>query len=337
MVIGCVFKNWLGDVVFLSPAIRVLRSNFPTATIVCFAPKRCADLLRANPYVDRVVVFDERQDQRGLWAKIRFIRGLRRFHFDQIYLFHRSLTRALIFFFSGARERIGYGVKGRGFLLTKSLAEPKEKLHAVDYALELLKRSDLKVYVDALYDFYFEGADLDKAKRLLLEHRLGNCPLVALNPGANWPPKRWPIQYFQKLARELIRRYGAEVIVTGGIEDKPLGEEVVSEFHDSRVVSLCGETKLGELGALFSLCSLVVSSDSGPLHIAGGVGTNVLGIFGPTDPALTGPRGRGKNIVLHHIPPRETVPWYGKKFPADWMQCISVEDVLKTIEQEKLL
>lgn len=337
MVIGCVFKNWLGDVIFLSPVLRVLRSNFPAATIVCLAPERCLDLLRTNPCVDRVMLFDERRAQRSIGAKIKLIRELRQLHFDQVYLFHRSFTRALIFFLAAARERIGYATKGRRFLLTTPVSEPEEKMHAVDYGLELLRRYGLRVHTDALYDFHFEKPDLERVKELLLEHQVGTRRLVAINPGANWPPKRWPLEYFEQLAKELVRRYDVQVVVSGSLEDKPLGARIVEGLHDGRIVSLCGETKLRELGALFSLCALVISSDSGPLHIAGGVGTNVLGIFGPTDPALTGPRGRGKNIVLHDVPHGEKVPWYGKHFPGDWMRRITLDDVLKTIEREKLL
>ncbi len=337
MVIGCVLKNWLGDVVFASPAIRVIRQNFPAAKIICFAPKRCKDVLASNPYVDQVIDLDERGEERGLFAKLRFIKHLRQLHIDQVYLFHRSFTRALLFFLGGVKARIGYATKGRSFLLTHPVSEPKEKLHSVDYGLELLKRAGLKVSTDALYEFYFEKPNLDKAKTLIQRNGLGRGRVVAVNPGSNWPPKRWPWQKFAELARELIKRYDVDIVIMGGKEDAELGSQITREANHPRIHMLCGETSLRELGALFSLCALVISSDSGPLHIAGGVGTSVLAIFGPTDPVLTGPRGRGKNVVIHYVLPGEKVPWTGFNFPKGWMDGVSVDEVMHTIEREKLL
>ncbi len=338
MVIGCVLKNWLGDVVFSSAAIRVIRQNFPTAKIVCMAPGRCLPILEANPNVDEVIPFDERSEQRGIIAKLKLIGQLRQFKFDHVYLFHRSFTRALMVWLSGAKQRIGYNTKGRGFLLTRSISEPKEKMHAVDWALELIRRSGLPVTTDALYDFYFTKEDLKKVKELLSKVGAGPGRLVALNPGANWFPKRWPVERFRDLAAELVRRYDVQVIVAGAQNDKALSDTIVAGARDPRVFSLAGQTQLRELGALFSLCSLVISSDSGPLHIAGGAGAHVLGMFGPTDPAITGPRGHGKNVVIHYVPEGEKVPWFGNRFPKNgWMEHISVEEVLKTIEREKLL
>jgi len=337
MVILCVLKNWLGDVIFSSPAIRTIRMNYPAAYIVCLAPKRCFDILKANPNIDEVISFDERNEQRSFIEKWKLIRKLRALKPDQAYLFHRSLTRAFLMFLSGAKERIGYAGR-RAFLLTKAIPEPKEKLHAVDYNLELLRRAGFQVMGDALYEFRFDKADSEHAKKILIEAKLGHERLVAIHPGANWPPKRWPSGHFRSLALELVRRYRISIVITGGENDRLIAEKIAADANHPNIMSLAGRTSLRELGALFSLCTLMISSDSGPLHIAGGVGTNVLGIFGPTDPVLTGPRGRGKNIVIHHVPKGFECPWFGDEFPkSGWMEHITVNEVLKTIECERLL
>ena len=337
MIIGCILKNWLGDVVFASAAIRAIKHNHPVSTIICFAPERCADILKVNPYVDRVITFDEKGPQKSLLSKIKFILEIRKLELDQIYIFHRSFTRALIAFLSGAKERIGYGTKGRSFLLTKAFTEPKEKVHSVDYFLNLVRLAGNETPSEGAYEFYFEKQNLDQVRSLLLKRGITSGRLVAIHPGANWEPKRWPLEYFSRLAHELAKQYNLRVAITGGRADLAIAEQIVSKARDARVISLCGEMNLCELGAFFSLCSLMISSDSGPLHIAGGVGTNVLGIFGPTDPAMTGPRGRGKNVVVKHVPDGEKVPWFGKKFPKSWMEEISVDQVFQTIQREKLL
>ncbi len=337
MVIICVLKNWLGDVIFTSPALRTIRMNYPAAQIICLAPKRCSDILRANPNVDEVISFDERSEQKSLSEKWKLILKLRRFKPDQVYLFHRSLTRAFLMFLTGAKERIGYAGK-RGFLLTKAVAEPKERMHAVDYNLELLRRAGFQVTGDALYEFRFDKKDLENAKRIITEAELGHERIIAIHPGANWPPKRWPIEHFRALSLELTRRYRVSVVITGGADDREAAEKIAADASHPNIRSLAGKTSLKELGALFSLCTLMISSDSGPLHIAGGVGTNVLGIFGPTNPALTGPRGRGKNVVIHYVPKGMKSPWFGDEFPqSGWMELITVNEVLQTIERERLL
>ena len=337
MIIGCFLKNWLGDVVFASAAIRAIKMNYPSAKIICFAPERCVDILKSNPYIDQIVSFDEKGKERGLWAKIRFIFKIRKLKLDQIYVFHRSFTRALIAFFSGAKVRIGYNTKNRGFLFTKTFPEPSGRVHSVDYFLNLIKLSGLQIPSVGFYEFYFEKQDLDKVRDVLLKRGIHSGRLVAIHPGANWTPKRWPSSHFSDLAREIAKRYDIYVVVTGGMDDLLLSKKIIEDARDPRVISLAGELELRELGALFSLCSLMISSDSGPLHIAGGVGTNVIGIFGPTDPVLTGPRGRGKNIVVQHVPEGEAIPWYGKIFPKNWMEQISADQILQKIEQEKLL
>ncbi len=101
------------------------------------------------------------------------------------------------------------------------------------------------------------------------------------------------------------------------------------------VVDLTGRTGLGEAAAIFKKASFVVSGDSGPMHIASGVGTRVLALFGPTDPVLTGPRGVGENAVLSHVPEGYSVPWYGENFPeGGWLAGIAPEKVLETLREK---
>ena len=151
--------------------------------------------------------------------------------------------------------------------------------------------------------------------------------LVALNPGGNRANKRWPAHRFAELADLLLERYGCSFIITGHRQDDALASDIMHAAKRAKPVSLCGDTHLGELGAVFSRCKLVISGDSGPLHIAAGVGTNVIALFGPTDPRLTGPIGRGKNIVIR-------ADGEGRE-PS--MLAIEPRRVLEVVEREGLL
>lgn len=330
-------KNWVGDVIFEMPAIRVVKENFPGAHLIAVTKPRCVEVLEANPYVDEVIPFDEKGKDQSLIAKLRFVLNLRRRRIDKAFLFHRSGTRARLAYLAGARERIGYDTKSRGALLTCRVPEPEGPIHDVQYFLDLLRAAGLKVDGDYQYEFYFTEADEVRAIQILNDHGLEPGNIVAVQPGANWAPKRWPVEYYRELVGKLIEKYSVQVVITGTSEDEPLAQVIRRGPDDQSVVSLCGKTKIRELGALFSKCQLLIANDSGPLHIGAGVGTNVIGIFGPTAPRETAPLGRGRNFLIHYAPEGVKLPWIGKYFPSPWMEHISVDQVLKVIEREELM
>lgn len=109
--------NWLGDVLFSTAAIRNVRYNFPGSFIACVIPFSCSQVLEGNPYLDEIIFFDEKKEEKNLFAKIKFIRFLKRKRFDMVFLLHGSFTRALICKLAGIEQRIGYDIKKRG--LTK--------------------------------------------------------------------------------------------------------------------------------------------------------------------------------------------------------------------------
>ena len=337
MRIAVFTKNWFGDVIFETPAIRVIKENIPNAHLVAITTPRCVDLLEVNPYVNEVIPFDEKGDERGLLAKLKFMRKLRAHQIDRAYLFHRSSTRARIAKWAGIRERIGYNTKGRDHLLTYAVPEPSGPIHDVQYFLDLLSASGLRVSGDYAYEFYFSKSDDERAESLLKEYGLDRNRLVAVNAGANWAPKRWPADFYRELVHQLIGEYGGQVALTGSCEDEPIARQIMGEENQLPIVSLCGKTSIRELGAFYSKCRLLISNDSGPLHVGAGVGINVVGIFGPTAPRETAPIGRGKNVLIHYAPEGVSLPWIGKHFPAPWMEHISVDDVFQTIRREHVL
>ena len=333
-------KNWLGDVIFETPAIRTIKENFPDCHLIAVTPRACVDILEPNPYVDEIIPFNDRKEEKGFVQKWRLIQKLRKYRIDKAYLFHRAQKHAWIASLAGAKERIGYSTKWRKYLLTRTIPEQEDFVHDVEYFLNLLRADGLKISGDYPYEFYFLPEDEQKANGLLKEHGLTSENLIAINPGANWAPKRWPIEYFGKLADRLMERYGVQVVVTGNSDDEPLAQKMLSNGRSNNpsVVSMCGKTTIRELGALFSKCRLVISNDTGPLHVAGGVGANVIGIFGPTQLKETAPLGRGRNVVIHYAPEGAKLPWVGEDFPfGQWMEHISVDDVLQVIEKERLL
>ena len=330
-------KNWLGDVLFEIPAIQAIRENFPGARMVALAPARCREILEAVPFLDEARVFDERASERSIFSKVQFIAWLRREKFDKVFLFHRSLTRAFLAWLGGIPARIGFETSKRKWLLTTSVPPPREALHQVDYFLVLLKWAGLKVRFGAEYSFFFRPEDEAKASQLLEMNGLKEKSFVALHIGANWEPKKWPAANFLKLAGLISQNFLCPVVLTGGSQEEPAAEEMVQKSNQVKLVSLCGKTSLGVLGALYQKAVFVVSSDSGPLHIASGVGTPVVALFGPTSPALTGPRGTGKKVVIQFVPEGAAVPWMKEELPrGGWMERICPEEVFEKIQLENL-
>ncbi|HXV28305.1 MAG TPA: lipopolysaccharide heptosyltransferase II [bacterium] len=327
-------KNWLGDILFQFPAIQAIHDAYPEAEIVCVAPERCHEILTAHPAVNRVISFDEKKGQRFFFSRVVFGLKLRREKWDKAYLLHRSRTRAFMAFLAGARERIGYAFRRKRFL-TKAIAEPAAPMHHVDYALNLIRTAGIPCPENAVYRFNVSEKARASARKLLEESHLQEKGFVCFHLGANWEPKRWPVKHFARLADLLHEKWQVPVVVTGAREDQPLVHELAESIQKARLISLAGRTGLSELAAVYAGSCCLVTGDSGPMHIASGVGTPVVALFGPTDPNLTGPRGAGDELVLQHIPVGYSVPWYGKKLPAEgWLSKIEPETVMTAIEKK---
>lgn len=326
--------NWLGDVLFSTAVIRNIRYNYPDSFIACAVPGRCRQVLEGNPYLDEIIIFDEKLSHKSMLSKLKFIHLLKSKGFSTVFLLHRSFSRALIVWFAGIRERIGYYTRKRGWLLTaKIMAPKKDSLHRADYYLELIKSSGLAVK-DKFSDFFIGKEDLKTVDDFLKEHDLGETDfLTGINAGGNWGPKRWQKEYFAELADKLIKNFGAKVIITGGLEDLELAKQIQGLMKE-KLIFACGAFSLKQSAALFKRLSIFITSDTGPLHIANAVGAKtIIALFGPTHPSITGPYPADNVIVLQKQ--------VGCKIPCYAVDCddnrcmkaISPEDVLEQVKR----
>ena len=334
MKILIVTKNWIGDVIFQSPAIQALRDHFPEAEITCMAPARCLEVLRTHPAIDRLIEFDARGTHRSLLSKLRFLLRLRKESWDRAYFFHRSKSRALLLLLAGVKERIGFGT-GRRILLTRAYPEPPAGLHHADTMLALLRQDGIPVPENSESRFYYSASARDSVLGLLRRHQLEEGQFVCFHLGANWEPKRWPVAHFAVLADLIKERFHYPVIVTGHTSDKPLWDAFKKEVSKARIISLVGQTTLEELAALFRCAAFLVTGDSGPMHIASAAGARIVALFGPTNPVLTGPRGIGESAILSFVPEGFKTPWYGSAMPAGgWLSNISPLAVMNAVTQK---
>ncbi|MEW6008710.1 MAG: lipopolysaccharide heptosyltransferase II [Candidatus Omnitrophota bacterium] len=325
--------NWLGDVLFSTPALKALRMANPNAFLAVIVHPRTKEILENNPNIDELIVFDERQKGSRLLGKLKFVSSLRKRNFDTVYLFHRSFTRSMLMALAKIPNRIGYKAKKRtALMLTKRIVLPKQNLHRVDYFLNILKNCGINCPTNE-YEFFLDSASRKKIAKFLEDQLITPTDFVViLNPGGNWDLKRWSPQQFSQLADELISEFKAKIILTGSAKDLSLARQIASGIKEKSIIT-CGNTSLKELGALIERGKLFISADSGPMHISVALGIPTIALFGPTSPEITGPIGRGKfKVVRKDI--GCLVPCYNVKCKDNrCMQSISVEDVLGAVRE----
>jgi lipopolysaccharide heptosyltransferase II len=205
---------------------------------------------------------------------------------------------------------------------------PEEEVHKVEYFLNIARGFGINVRENS-YEFFVRDEDRQSVKNFLAKNGVTDKDrLVVLCPGGNWDPKRWPKENFAKLADMLSGKLNAKIVLSGAKKDAPLVEGARSMMKTAPVIS-CGKTTLKELGALLERADLVVANDSGPMHLAVAMKSDVIALFGPTSPKLTGPYGKGKYKVLWKTKDCE-VPCYDVACVDNrCMKLITVEDVFE--------
>ncbi len=320
--------NWLGDILFTTPAIRALREKNTEAFIACMVHPRCAQLLEDNPGINEIILFDEKSLNRSILSKIIFIKKLRRYRFDTVISFQRSMTRMLIAYLSGISRRAGYYTKKRSWLLTDKVSLKDPNVHRVEYFLDIIRA--LGIDTDKRdYQFNIPEDIAEKTDNILQDAGIGiDDKLIVLNPGGNWPPKRWPKENYAKACKELDRLYRKKIVLTGALKDKELAEEII-RLSSTRAINMCGRTTLKELAAIMRRASLVIANDSGPMHIAVSQKAPTIAIFGPTSKEITGPYGEsGRYIVLQKQTGCE-IPCYAECEDYRCMDAVKVDDVIQ--------
>lgn len=295
----CLIKpSALGDVVHAMPVLSALADRWPSARFSWVINRGLVGLVEDHPDLGEVIPFDRSRagiGPRGLAVSARFFLGLRRRRFDLAIDLQGLFRSGLMAFATRAPVRVGRADAREGAGLFYSHTIASESVHAVDRLLDLASAF---------------GADITRP-RFSLPIREGDRrwareaiaglprPLLVLNPGARWATKRWPARHFAEVARRAITTEGAGVVVVGAPEDRPLAEEIASRLGSVGlpVRDLTGKTSLAGLAAVASESDVVLSNDTGPLHLAVASGARVIAVFTCTDPAKTGPYGPDATVI----------------------------------------
>jgi heptosyltransferase-1 len=289
----CLIKpSALGDIVNALPVLSALRGLWPEAHIAWVVNRGLRGLLEGHPDLDDVIPFDRGGPRMGLQGAVaagRFLTGLRRRRFDVVIDLQGLLRSGIMSAVTGAPVRVGRADAREGSrrFYTHRVPPPAPDAHAVDRLLPIARAFGADI---ASPRFVLPIQDGDR--RWAREVMAGvPAPRLVLNLGARWPTKRWPPAHFAELARRAVRECGAGLVAIGAPEDRPVVEEFGSLVSGLPWLDLCGKTTLPQLAAVASESDLVVSNDTGPLHVAAAAGARVVGIYTCTSPELNGPYG----------------------------------------------
>ncbi|MDP6057936.1 MAG: lipopolysaccharide heptosyltransferase II [Pirellulaceae bacterium] len=291
MKLGVILPNWIGDAAMATPALRSLSEQFgSSATIVGIMRPYVSEVLDGTPWLQERIFYNPKSNDKNQtsWSLIRRLRQMR---LDTMVLLPNSLRTGAIAWLSGARERIGYARNGRGALLTNGLKPLRTgraytPVSAVDYYLELARVLGCQSVARTL-ELSTTGENERAADRAWKNLGLpDNAKVVAICPaGAFGAAKHWPAEQFAELGRRIAEAEDCHVVVTCGPAERNTANQIASLAADRRVVSLAQQSlSIGLTKACIRRAQLVITTDSGPRHLAAGFQIPTVALFGSTDP-----------------------------------------------------
>ena len=357
--------NWLGDAVMTTPALLRLREKFPDAHIALLTPEKLRDLWLAHPTVNEIISPAPGENVFSVGRK------LRAGNFDLALVLPNSPRSALEVWLAGIPQRISYARPWRNWFLTQTVASRpgamKMRKRSVGEIKVLIRGTGFQPVnhpntgqrpvppssVHQIHEYLHLVAALGASREPVppqlvvtageieaVRKKFGlseiERPLFGLNPGAEYgPAKRWPVDKFIAAAREIQQRTNCTWLVFGGQADVDIANRIESAISSppTAILNLAGKTSLRELMGLLKICRVLLTNDSGPMHVAAALGTPVVVPFGSTSPELTGPGlpGDPQNRVLKSDAP--CAPCFLRECPIDYrcLNGISVQQVVEAV------
>ena len=335
----------IGDVIHTLPALNALRSHYPQAQITWLIEEAAASLVKGHVALDRVIISRRKHWIRGLIkgpfrmenlrAIFAFIRSLRDTHYDLIIDFQQLLKSGIPVWLARGKRKAGFDrgmehMEHSHLFLNERIPPVSMEIHALRRYLMLVQALGVPVK-NVEYRIPADESDRLAVNQMLAQQGADKDRMpVAINPVAQWETKLWQNEKFAALADRLTEKYHADVIFTGGPDDIAAVNDICSRMKNSSV-SLAGKTTLRQLAALYEKTAFVISTDTGPMHLAAAVGTPVIALFGPTAPWRTGPFGAGHEIIRTGVKCSPCFKRQCRQGNCICMNGIQVEDVLSAV------
>jgi len=328
----------IGDVVLTTPAIKALRQAYPASHISVLVTPTTYNLIKGNPYIDEVLVDDRQGQHKNPFGFLKLLREIRLKRFDLAIIFHTKRRYNLLCSWAGIPCRLGYKNDNFGFLLTHPLKDLRSlgQKHEAEYCVDVLRaigveNEDLDLFVPV------QKEAEDWAFNWMQENNLKSNEFIAIHPGASDATKCWPTGNFAQLMDRLSERYAFKIVLIGATNTIALSEDILRQTHHaSQFLNLSGKTSPAQMVSLLRRSRLLISNDSGPVHVAAGVGAQVISLFLRNQPGINPERWKPlgpKSFTLSNKPGEEIKLDDKCKPIAGQPGSISVDSVLELTEQ----
>ena len=328
----------MGDIIFALPAVTQIKKTYPNVHISWIADERCAEIIKDNPLIDNLIVFDRRHITLSYLKKIYKL--LRAEKFDLSIDFHGLFKSAFIVKMAGAKYKLASsstnGMRELSWLFSKEIKPWKKDTHCIERHLAVAKYLGCPVDTDNLeYSLHVDEKYINEVKEILKKENVDlNKKIVLVHPGGGWISRRWQSEKFAQTIDLINENYDANVMLIGGKEggasEKGLDEEIISLSKTKKITNLTGKLTLKQLMAIFKLASLFLANEAGPMHIATALKVPAVAILGPTDAKRTGPFKGNTTVIQKKVPCQPCRNRTCTK--VDCMKLISVQDVFNAIK-----
>ncbi len=327
---------FLGDIVLTTPLIRTLKKNFPDDNLVVLTTPQGKDVLTGLVEIDGFIEIDKKHKDKGLRAFFKITKELKSLKFDRVLAAQRSYRTGLMLFRAGIPERIGFSDAKLSSLLTSKVVYDKKK-HSLERYLDLLK--PLGVCSENFIKEPKLIVNQEKKTRLLESLMVaGIAPdqkMAVVCPGSVWATKEWIPERFIGLIERMKHEMNISTVLAGGRNERELANAIQIDCSVP-VINLAGKTSISRLIALIDRADILVTNDSGPMHIGAALKKPQVAIFGPTTPSLGYyPYNKNSKIVHAELDCRPCDRHGPKECPLEHFHCmnnISVNDVLKAVQ-----
>ncbi len=321
---------FIGDVILITPLIRESKKIFSNSLIDVMVIPQTSNILENNPHINSIILFDKRNNK--LKSFFRTLKLVRKNKYDLVLSPHSSFTTALIIWLASIPTRIGFARWAAQYFLTHRLPHPENILKIKKNLNMLSYFSKEKLSIQT--EIFPTKEMFSKADNILLGMKKVTNKIIAVAPGSNWFTKRWPIEYYKTLV-EYLNNQNYGIIFIGSKEERDICEEIkpIDKF-----VNTAGELSLLQSAAVISKCDLIVCNDSGAMHIANAVKTDVFVFFGPTVEKIGYfPIGVNDKVFQTDLECRPCSSHGGNKCPLEHFNCMRILEpkmVLKEIENK---
>jgi len=321
-----------------TPFLKAIRNRFPKAEISYLVGNYSKKILDGNKNIDRVINFDDDiVYKKKVFDTVRLIKQIKKERFDLCFVLDKSYHWGILSYFFGIKNRIGFDRHGEGFAYHKTVFFDGGK-YELEYNLDLAKLVNAKIS-DKKMELFISKLDEQFSEEIINKNALnskimiGIAPGGAKNPGQEMDAKRWPIEKYIELTKELIKNNN--VLIFGGPGDIEFGKKITSEIKSDKIIDLTGKTTIQQSAALIDRCKYFITHDSGLMHIAATTNTKIIALFGPTPAHRFAPKDASViQIEDKECPCYDVYGNYKKCKNVECMNQIRTKDILEIVNNE---